>query len=338
MASGPPPDNLPDATPSDLDQARTEIERLRRENQELRQRLEPTVADTAARYQTQEGELPFEPQPLPTASNASPVKDKIALFRSLFRGREDVYAERWVSERTGKKGYSPACEDRWSLRKGQPRIYLPLTDQVVRDHLSGNKTIGIFPLLKDDACWFLACDFDKEGWQMDAMAYLEVCRRYRVPAYLERSRSGNGGHVWIFFSAPVPAVQARQLGMRLLRQTMDARGDMDLGSYDRFFPNQDFVPKGGFGNLIAAPLQKKCRALGNTEFLDTASRQLKPWPDQWAFLGSVQRLTQNQAEALLEAVPPVTVGPGKPLPATPSLKARHPALAALPAQTSGLPA
>jgi superfamily II DNA or RNA helicase len=211
------------------------------------------------------------------------------------------------------------------LRKGQPRKYLSLTDQVIHDHLAGNKIIGIFPLLKDNACWFLACDFDKDGWQLDAVAYLEVCRRYGVPAYLERSRSGNGSHVWIFFSASVPAVQARQLGMRLLRQTMDARGDMDLGSYDRFFPNQDFVPKGGFGNLIAAPLQKKCRALGNTEFLDTSMQDLKPWPDQWAFLGSIRRLTQAQLEALLEAMPPVTVGPGKSQPVTPAIKARHPA-------------
>lgn len=309
----------------ELHQTRTEIERLRRENDELRQRLGLMVAEPEAPYQSQAVELPFQDRPLPAVTNASPVQEKIGLFCSLFRGREDVYAVHWVNERAGKKGYSPACEDPWSLRKGQPRKYLPLTDSVVHDHLAGNKTIGIFPLLKDNACWFLACDFDKEGWKLDAMTYLEICGRYQVPAYLERSRSGNGGHVWTFFSAPVSSVQARQLGMRLLRQTMDTRADMDLGSYDRFFPNQDFVPKGGFGNLIAAPLQKKCRALGNTEFLDASSQELKSWPDQWAFLSGVQRLTPAQLEALLEAVPPVAIGPGKPLSATPATKARHPA-------------
>ncbi len=326
MAFDPDPDKLPGSTPSELDQARAEIERLRRENEELRQRLAPIIADAADPYQPQAAELPLEMHSLPTVANSSPVQDKIALFRSLFRGREDVFAVRWTSDRTGKSGYSPATEEPpWSLRKGQPRKYLPLTDQVIHDHLAGSKTIGIFPLLKDDSCWFLACDFDKEGWQLDAVAYLEVCRRFGIPACLERSRSGNGAHAWICFSVPVPAVQARQLGMRLLRQTMDARGDLDLGSYDRFFPNQDFVPKGGFGNLIAAPLQKKCRALGNSEFVDASSQCLKPWPDQWAFLSSVRRLSPAQLEALLEAIPPVAVGPGKPQPATPALKARHPA-------------
>ncbi|MBI3296689.1 MAG: hypothetical protein HYZ75_00895 [Elusimicrobia bacterium] len=232
-----------------------ELDRLRRENAELRRQLGLAGAEAPAPSGEAAAELPLEDQALPVLDKASAVQDKIALFRSLFRGREDVYAVRWVNERSGKKGYAPACEDPWSLRKGQPRTYLPLTDPVVRDHLAGEKTIGIFPLVKDSSCWFLACDFDKDGWQLDALAFLEVCGRYGTPAYLERSRSGNGGHVWIFFSAPVSAVQARQLGMRLLRQTMDARGDMDLGSYDRFFPNQDFMPKGGFGN----PLPRRFR-------------------------------------------------------------------------------
>lgn len=195
----------------------------------------------------------------------------MALFRSLFKGREDVYATYWINERTGKKGYSPACEEPWNFQKGQPKKYLPLNDYVIQDHLLGNKTIGIFPLLKDNSCWFLACDFDGDGWKLDSTAYLDVCKKYEVPVYLERSRSGNGGHVWIFFSDAVSAISVRKLWFRLLRQTMDLRGDMDLGSYDRFFPNQDFIPKGGLGNLIAAPLQKKCRALRNTEFLDPST-------------------------------------------------------------------
>lgn len=306
------------------DETNEELARLRRENAELRQRL-GIVETEPPRVQHAVAELPLRDSALPKVSSASSPQEKIALFRSLFRGREDVYAVRWTSGRTGKTGYSPACEDQWSLRKGQPRKYLPLTDLVVRDHLAGEKTIGIFPLLKDNDCWFLACDFDKGGWQLDALAYLEVCGRFGIPAYLERSRSGNGGHVWSFFSSPVPAVQARQLGMRLLRQVMDARADMDLGSYDRFFPNQDFVPKGGFGNLIAAPLQKQCRVLGNSEFVDSSTPDLKAWPDQWAFLSRVRRLPPAEVEALLETIPPIAVGPGNIAPVTPAMRVRHPA-------------
>lgn len=311
----------------DVEAELSELERLRRENAALRQQLGSAMG-APVQPEAVTTELPLEDRSLPTLDRASAVQDKIALFRSLFRGREDVHAVRWVNERTGKKGYTPACQDPWSLRKGQPRVYLPLTNQVVRDHLAGEKTIGIFPLLKDNSCWFLACDFDKDGWQLDALAFLEVCSRYGVPAYLERSRSGNGGHVWIFFAAPVSAVQARQLGMRLLRQTMDARGDMDLGSYDRFFPNQDFMPRGGFGNLIAAPLQKKCRALGNSEFVDASTPELKAWPDQWAFLSGVRRLSPAQVEELLEALPTVTVGTvdsARPARTPSAVRTRHPA-------------
>jgi superfamily II DNA or RNA helicase len=303
---------------------RTEVSRLRQENAELRQRLGLAVAEPQPSYLSGAPELPLANLPHPQITYASPVQAKIALYRSLFRGREDVYAERWVNERTGKKGYSPACEDRWSQCKGQPRKYTLLTDQIVREHLSGTKTIGAFPLLKDNTCWFMACDFDKEGWRLDAVAYLEVCGRYGVQAYLERSRSGNGGHVWIFFSSPVSAVSARQIGMRFLRETMDVRGDLDLGSYDRFFPNQDFVPRGGFGNLIALPLQKKCRPLGNTEFLDVSTTELRPWPDQWAFLNRIQKVAPDRLEALLEVVPPVNIGPGRAESSPAAVRAKYP--------------
>lgn len=292
----------------DLNSAIKEIERLRKENSDLRQQLGLAVAEPPVSYVTKPGELPLQAPTLPNVQNNSSTNEKISLFRTLFRGRDDIYAVHWSNERTGKKGYAPACEDPWAARKGQPKKYLPLTDNVVSGHLTGRNIIGVFPLLKDNTCWFLAGDFDKEGWQLDAAAYLEVCRQHRVPAYLERSRSGNGGHTWIFFSSPVSATSARQLGMRLLRQTMDARGDMDLGSYDRFFPNQDFLPRGGFGNLIAAPLQKKPRVLGNTEFLDLSTPDMRPWPDQWAFLSGINRLTPHQLEALLEMIPPVEIG------------------------------
>ena len=178
---------------------------------------------------------------------------------------------------------------------------------MIRGHLEGKETIGVYPLLEDHTCWFLACDFDKQGWILDAVAFLRVCRRYGIPAYLERSRSGNGGHVWIFFSERALAASARQLGIRLLRETMVFRGEMDLASYDRFFPSQDFSPKGGFGNLIALPLQKQCRVLGNTEFLNPGDA-FQPWPDQWVFLSRIQRLSRERLEGALETVPPVLVG------------------------------
>lgn len=314
---------------SDIEFLRAEVDRLQRENAQLRQLQEESVPQPAAKAintfqetspshqyliadnQAESSVSSAQSPPVAHFTNKCSVQEKINLFRSLFKGREDVYASFWTNERTGKQGYSPACEDPWSLRKGQPRKYLPLTDQIIEDHLSGNKTIGIFPLLQDNRCWFLACDFDGEGWNLDAMAYLDICKHYGVPAYLERSRSGNGGHVWMIFSSPVTAILARQLGMRLLRQTMDVRGDLDLGSYDRFFPNQDFVPKGGFGNLIAVPLQKKCRALGNTEFLDTSNPKLHPYSDQWNFLNSIKKIQPSQLETLLQIIPPVTFGLGQ---------------------------
>ncbi len=302
-----------------------ELQRLRCENAELRARLRiSTVAEAGPTYQIAEPELPILGEGLPAIDNQAPVEDKIELFRALFKGREDVYAVLWVNERAGKKGYKPACENQWGP-KNEPKKYFPITDQVIHDHLAGTSTVGIYPLLNDNACLFLACDFDKAGWLPDAAAYLEVCKRYNIPAYLERSRSGNGGHVWIFFSSPVSAAFARQLGMRLLRETMDSRGDLDLGSYDRFFPNQDFVPKGGFGNLIALPLQKKCRSLGNSEFLDTSSAQLRSWPDQWAFLSHVRRITPGQLDALLEVVPPLAVGLSAGARPTAAILAHHPA-------------
>ena len=193
--------------------------------------------------------------------------DKLALLWSLFGARSDVYARRWESASSGKAGWSPATKDRWS--KGRPpRSYLPLTDEVFVSHLRGEETIGIYPLLRDDTCALLACDFDKGTWALDALAYLDACHRNAVPAALERSRSGNGAHVWIFFDAPVAASAARAMGAALLRQAMTARAELDLSSYDRFFPSQDFMPKAGFGNLIALPLHGGCAPTGTTVFLD----------------------------------------------------------------------
>jgi len=182
------------------------------------------------------------------------------------------------------------------------RRFLPVTDEVVRWHLSGQDgqrrdfVMGVYPMLLDETCFFLAVDFDRESWQADAGAFVETCRRLEVPVALERSRSGNGGHVWFFFEEAISASLARKLGSHILTETMDHRPGLGLGSYDRLFPNQDTLPKGGFGNLIALPLQKRARERGNTLFLDES---FNPFSDQWAFLSSVRRIRRARIEALV---------------------------------------
>ena len=170
-----------------------------------------------------------------------------------------------------------------------------MSDDAVEGHLRGRHTIGVYPMLPDDTCRFLAADFDKATWQRDAEAFLEACRSKGVPAALERSRSGNGGHVWIFFTEPIPASLARRVGALLLTEAMEHCPDIGFESYDRFFPSQDTMPAGGFGNLIALPLQHGPRERGNSVFLD---EHFEPWADQWAFLSGLGRLSLTEAEAI----------------------------------------
>lgn len=244
-----------------------------------------------------------------SVNQRSPAQAKITFFRSLFHGREDVYPRRFESRKTGRAGYSPACGNEWV--RGiceKPRIkcsecphqrFLPITDDVIRWHLCGHDeearefVMGVYPMLRDETCFFLAADFDKATWQEDAAAFLETCRQMNVQAALERSRSGNGGHVWFFFNEALPATLARKLGSYLLTRTMERRPEIGLDSYDRLFPNQDTLPQGGFGNLIALPLQKRLRDLGNTVFLD---ERFAPYPDQWEFLSSVRRISRYEVE------------------------------------------
>ncbi len=244
----------------------------------------------------------------------SAVGDKIALFRSLFRGREEVYARRFTSGKTGKSGYQPVCGNEWVRGVcAKPAIrcsecacqrFLPVTNEVLRWHLSGTDergrefVMGLYPMLLDERCWLLAADFDGDHWREDAAAVRETCREMGIPTLMERSRSGNGGHLWWFFQEPVPAALARKLGAHLLTETMERRPEVGLRSYDRFFPNQDTLPKGGFGNLIALPMQKSPRDAGNSVFVDAA---WVPYDDPWSLLAGVVRMTLRRVEEIVTA-------------------------------------
>ena len=280
------------------------------------QRLDEERAQLLARLKHLEENTVTPP---PTKSSPpSPLfsSGKIAVFRSLFRGREDVYPLRWDNQKTGRSGYSLACGNEWvhgvcdkpKIKCGECKHqdFLPVTDEVIRNHLSGynpdnlrqrNFTVGVYPLLQDETCWFLAADFDKAHWRKDVFAFLETCKEKNVPAYVERSRSGNGAHVWMFFSQPVFASDARKLGSYILTETMEGYPDLGFASYDRFFPNQDTMPSGGFGNLIALPLQHHPRQAGNSVFLD---EQFEPYVDQWRFLASVRRMPPEEVSHIVK--------------------------------------
>ena len=229
--------------------------------------------------------------------------EKVTLFRSLFRGRDDVYPKLWENSRTGKKGYAPACANEWVRGVCEkPRVkcgecpnqaFLSVGNDVILGHLQGRYVIGVYPLLRDETCWFLAADFDKQTWAEDVTAFVDTCRSAGVPVSVERSRSGNGAHAWLFFTAPVPAAVARRMGCHLITETMARRHELSMASYDRLFPNQDTMPRGGFGNLIALPLQHEARQRDNTVFMDDG---LEPYRDQWAYLAGISRIEASTVE------------------------------------------
>jgi hypothetical protein len=215
------------------DNSESELEVLRAENLRLRGLLGIDTRERDLHVNPRSPTLFSEARLRPRLETNSSIGSKIELLRLLFCSRSDVFATRWVSSTTNKTGWSPAVRGGYQSGRSN-RDYLPLTDEVLERHVNGEATIGVYPLLKDDSCSLLACDFDDGAWALDALAYLDACRSAGVPAALERSRSGNGAHVWILFAEPVPASTARSLGASLLRQAMAARGEIDLSSYDRF--------------------------------------------------------------------------------------------------------
>ena len=280
-----------------------ELKRLRAENARLRALL------------AQHGIAADEPENMLPRKPALSLEEKITLFRSLFQGREDVFARRWFSNSPGKSGYQPVCSQEWNREfcdkkkfkctECPNREFQPLGYDDIYRHLegkdpNGRDVVGVYAIFPDNTCRFLCCDFDdkscEHGYQNDVIAYVGVCRNWGIPAYIERSRSGNGAHVWILFSELIPARQARRLGNAILTEAMEREGHMSFKSYDRFFPNQDFMPAGGFGNLVALPLQGKARKEGNSVFVNN---DFVPFADQWSYLQDMKKMSVAEVERLV---------------------------------------
>ena len=287
------------------------LQDLARERKRVAQ-LDQERADALARIESFRAEL----DAVSTAARTLPLvfsdeiprtpAEKVRLFRSLFRGRRDVFPTRFVSRKTGKAGYAPACGNKFKpglcgLRTGGKcgdctnQAFFAVDDRMILDHLRGKHVMGVYPLLEDETCWVLAVDFDGGGWQEDVAVFVETCRSAGAGVAIERSRSGNGAHAWFFFAAPILARTAREMGCYLITETMSRRHEMRMSSYDRLFPNQDTMPRGGFGNLIALPLQREPREHGNTVFVDEC---FEPLADQWAFLASLRRMEPQTVDAI----------------------------------------
>ncbi len=284
-----------------LEEMKREIEQLRTENAELKALLYAHGIALPRVKISAEPALPVAE----TVTKRSPLADKVSLFMSLFQGRPDVYARRWESK-DGRAGYSPVCRNEWTpgiclKPKGKcadcsHADYLCYDADAIAAHLSGRCVLGIYPLLQDETCRFLAIDFDEENWRGDVQMVAKTCKDNSVPCAVEISRSGNGAHLWIFFAEPIDAAKARTLGSGILTLAMKEHARLSFKSYDRMFPNQDTMPKGGFGNLIALPLQVAASRHGGSLFVDEC---LRPYGDQWVYLSGVQKLNREQVDHLL---------------------------------------
>ncbi len=287
-------------------------EALRQENEELKLLLHAHGIEYKPKH-AEGKDAVYSPFTFPSVKLS--IEERVAIFHSLFKGREDVFARRWFSKTTGKSGYQPVCINEW--RRGvcdkkkfkcadcPNRYFAPLTYQDLYRHLEGKDenccdVVGLYAIMPDNNCAFLCTDFDdkscKYGYRNDVLAFVGVCKEWNIPYAIERSRSGNGAHVWIFFEEPIPAFKARRLGNAILTEAMRHNGRMSFNSYDRFFPNQDRMPEGGFGNLVALPLQGQARKRRNSVFVDD---DFLAYKDQWAFLYNINKVKDTEVDMLL---------------------------------------
>ena len=292
-----------------------EAEALRKENAEMKALLIEHGLSYEPDDKGKKGTIVSLYSPITFPASNLGVEHRVALFRSLFRGREDVFARRWYSKNTDKGGYQPVCINEW--RRGvcdkkkhkcaecPNRNFAPLGYYDIYRHLEGKKedssdVIGLYAIMPDNNCAFLCTDFDdkscEHGYKDDVLAFVGVCKDWNLPYSIERSRSGKGAHVWIFFEGTIPAWKARKLGNAILTEAMNRDGRMSFASYDRFFPNQDVMPDGGFGNLIALPLQGQARKNLNSVFVDD---EFQAYREQWDYLYQVKKIREDFVDSLL---------------------------------------